>query len=58
MSNPIVTLQIAPPKAPPRGALWIGAFAGTLWSTVRDMAQAVAGASAVRVPRGAESRHG
>jgi hypothetical protein len=58
MSNRIVTVRVLPPKGPPRGALWIGALAATLWSSVRDVAQAIAGSQAVRAPRCAESRHG
>ncbi|HEX6364177.1 MAG TPA: hypothetical protein VFZ93_14565 [Albitalea sp.] len=57
MSNPIITLQVAPQREAPRGALWLGALAAAVWTTVRDLARPLFGAPADPAVPYRESRH-
>jgi len=57
MSNPIISLQVAPKREAPRGALVLGALAAAVWNTVRDLTQPLFGASAGEAVPYRESRH-
>jgi len=53
MSKSILTLQVPPRPAPPRGAFALGACTGTLCVALRDLGRALC----VALHRPAERRH-